>query len=422
VEERGAQSDRLVKVLTGVAAALLLVVVALLFFILGRETADRTASPAQTTADGAGTNFDFSILNQIREILGRDYVSREALDDQTLYEAAIQGLINSLQDTGTFYVDAESYKVENNLSGTFDGIGAHITQQNNEIVIAAPIKNTPAERAGLTSGDVIVAVNGESTKGWTTTKTAATIRGPRGTEVTITIRHRDGTVKDYTLVRARVEVESVTTTPPSGSMVDSAGNPVRDIGYMRIREFTLRTPGEVQAAVQELKNGGAKAIVIDVRDNLGGVLNATISVADLFLDSGVIVTQRDRDGRETSVAANAGQITKDMPLVILQNSLSASAAEVLAAALQDNGRAVVIGEKSFGKGTVNIARELRDGGALFVTIAQWLTPKGALIDHVGVRPDIEVKLTDEDFDLRRDRQLFTAIDVLRGQIRATSTP
>jgi carboxyl-terminal processing protease len=155
-----------------------------------------------------------------------------------------------------------------------------------------------------------------------------------------------------------------------------------------------------------------------VRRNLGGNLQSTLSSADLFLDSGTILIQRAGDGKETSYVARQGQTAPNLPVVVLQDRFSASAAEVLAAALQENGRATVIGEKSFGKGTVNSPRELADGGALFVTIAQWLTPNGTLIDKVGVRPDIEVLMSDEDIDLRRDTQLFRAIEVLRGQVRA----
>jgi carboxyl-terminal processing protease len=151
---------------------------------------------------------------------------------------------------------------------------------------------------------------------------------------------------------------------------------------------------------------------------LGGSLQAVISTCDLLLDNGTIVTQRDANGRETSYVAKAGAMVPDIPIVLLQNQYSASASEILSAALKENGRATVVGQTSFGKGTVNTPRELTDGGALFVTIAEWLTPSGALIDKVGIRPDIEVIPSDDDIDARRDVQLFKAIDVLRGQVKA----
>jgi carboxyl-terminal processing protease len=417
-------ADALTKILAAVAGVLLLGVVALLFFFVGRETAPASGRAAVNTGNGTAavsSEFDFSILNDIRNILGREYVRPDNLDDQTLYEAAINGLLNVLNDSGTFYVDPSTYKVSVLPSGSFDGIGATISQQGNEIVIVSPIKNTPAEAAGLQGGDVILAVDGESTQGWTTEKTVLKIRGPRGTKVTITIRHPDGRVQDYTLTRSQINVESVSTVPPATGLRDQAGDEVSGVGYLRIREFTTRTPGEIEEALRELERDGMRGLIIDVRGNPGGVLNATVSVADLFLDSGTIVIQRNRDGREQVFTARSGQAVRgNMPIVVLQNRFSASAAEVLAAALQDNGRAVVIGEKSFGKAAVNISRELRDGGAVFVTIAQWLTPKGGLLDQSGVVPDIEVIPTDEDIDLRRDPQLSRAVEVLKGQLRAVS--
>jgi carboxyl-terminal processing protease len=415
-------SDKLTRVLVGVAGALLLAVLALLFFFVGRETAPEKATKAGTATEASGgvtSNFDYSILNDIRDILTNNYVKPDNLDDQALYENAINGLLNTLSDAGTFYVDPETFKVSVLPSGTFDGIGATVAQQNNEIVIVAPIKGTPAEAAGIKSGDVVLAVDGESTKGWSTEKTVLRIRGPRGTKVTVTIRHSDGKTEDYVLTRSQVNVESVTTVPPAGggALRDANGQEVPSIGYIKIREFTARTPGEMDVAVTEVTNAGAKALIIDVRGNPGGVLNATVSVADMFLDSGTILTQRDRDGRERVFTARSGQsVNKGVPIVIIQNRFSASASEVLAAALHDNGRATIVGEKSFGKGTVNISKELKDGGALFVSIAEWLTPTGTVISKIGIRPDVEVIPTDAEIDQRLDPQLLKAIDVLRSQL------
>lgn len=398
----------------GLAAVLAVTVIALGAFILGRESNAGSSTSVAASSD----EFDFSILNRIRDILSRDYARQDNLDDQTLYEAAIQGMLNVLNDSGTFYVDPTSFELDTALTGSFDGIGATISQQGEDIVIVAPIKDTPAERAGLTTGDVITAVDGESTEGWNVERTVLRIRGPRGTDVTISITHDDGRIEDYKLTRARVQVESVSTVPPGGSLRDAGGQAVSGLGYVQIREFTPRTAQELEAAVREVVDQGARGLIIDVRRNLGGNLASTISSADLFLDNGTILIQRDGDGRETSYVAKSGQVAPDVPIVILQDRFSASASEVLAAALQENARATVIGEKSFGKGTVNTPRELPDGGALFVTIAQWLTPNGTLIDKVGIRPDIEVIPSDEDIDLRRDPQMFRAIEVLRGQVRA----
>lgn len=408
------RGDKLTKVLIGLAGALLVVIIALGAFFLGRET----SSEARSTSVNAPTDFDYAILNEIRQILGKDYVKQENLDDQSLFEAAVNGMLGVLNDKGTYYMTPDDFKTDTTLTGSFEGIGATVSQQNNEIVIVSPIKDTAAEKAGLKSGDVILAVDGEPTKGWTVEKTVLRIRGPRGTQVTLSIRHEDGKTEDYKLTRQTVQVESVTTNPPGGSLRDAAGNQVTGIGYIHIREFSRRTAQEIEQAVRDEVGRGAKALIIDVRSNPGGLLQTTINAADLFLDSGSIVIQRDASGKETPYNARNGQVAPNIPIVVVQNRFSASAAEVMAAALQENDRAIIVGEKSFGKGTVNTARELDNGGALYVSIAHWLTPRGALIDNVGVRPNIEVIPTDEDIDARRDAQLIRAVEVLRGQVRA----
>jgi carboxyl-terminal processing protease len=406
------------RALIGVAA-LLVIAVPVLAFLAGREYAgDDGNSAVSSEANG---DFDFSVLNEIVRTLHKDYAKQDNLDDQTLYEAAINGMLQVLNDSGTYYVDPQTYKVDTSptLSGGFDGIGATITEQEGKIIVVAPIRDTPAERAGIVTGDEILAVDGESIVGWTTERAVLRIRGPRGSQVTLTIRHADGTEEDYDITRDRVQVDSVIALEPgSTELRDSSNATVEGIGYILIREFTPRTAQELDAALREMTSNGARGIILDVRNNLGGSLSTTISATDLLLDSGTILIQRDASGKETSYVAKQGQLASDLPIVLLQNRFSASAAEILAAALQENKRATVIGEKSFGKGTVNTPRELSDGGVVFVTIAQWLTPSGALIDKIGVRPDIEVLPTDEDIDARRDVQLFRAIDVLRGQVRA----
>ncbi len=175
---------------------------------------------------------------------------------------------------------------------------------------------------------------------------------------------------------------------------------------------------ELERAVREQVSNGVKGLILDLRNNNGGLRDTAISSADIFLDSGTIVIQQDRDGTQTVFNARRGELAPGIRIVVLQNKYSASAAEILASALRDNGRAVIVGETSYGKGTVNQSERLSNGGALFVSVAHWLTPTGAKIDHVGLLPDVEVKLSDEDIELRRDAQLFRAIDVLRGQTRA----
>jgi carboxyl-terminal processing protease len=404
--------DKLVRILMVVAALLVVGVVGVGAFLIGRGS-DNTSS-----ASAAAGDFDYSVLNQVHELLRRDYVKQDNLDDEALFEAAVNGMLDILNDHGTYYVTPTDHQLDTTLTGSFDGIGATISQYDNEIVIVAPIRDTPAERAGIVSGDVILQVDGESTKGWTVDKTVLRIRGPKGSEVSLQIRHEDGAVQDYKLTRATVQVDSVTRDAPGGALRDSAGAIAEGIGYIYIREFSRRTPQELEAAVKEELAEGIKGLIIDVRSNPGGLLVQTQQMVDLFLDRGVIVIQRDATGRESEVSARQGQIAglSGIPIVVLQNKYSASASEIFAAALRDNDRARIVGEISTGKGTVNIARDLPNGGALYVSIANWLTPKGALIDNVGIRPDFEVIPTDEDIDLRRDVQVARAIEVLRGQM------
>ena len=199
-------------------------------------------------------------------------------------------------------------------------------------------------------------------------------------------------------------------------MKDANGNEVTNLGYIWIQSFSGRTAEELKAAVTDEINAGAKGLIIDVRNDGGGLVQTVIDSMDFFLDDGTMFTERDGAGNETSHVATPGQLAPGVPIVILQNKYSASASEIFSAALTQNGRATSIGETTFGKGTVNLSRNLSDGGALYVSIREWLTPDGTLIDKVGIRPDIEVIPTDAEIDAGADPVLQRGIDVLEGQI------
>ncbi len=396
---------------------LLAVSILILTFAVGYVVADGDSNAPPGGGNGgnnAAGEFDYSQLNDIVSTLKDKYVEPDLIDEETLYQAAIGGLLGTFPDSGTFYVDPNTVATSVGSSGSFEGIGATVAEQSGQIVIVAPIEDTPAERAGLRAGDEIVEVDGESTEGWTQEKAVIRIRGPKGSSVTLKIRHADGAEETYEIERAEIEVQSVTTQPPGGVLEDGAGNAITDVGYIQIRDFAQPTEQQFEDALRKIVDSGARGLIIDVRNNPGGLLSTTINIADEFLDSGTVLSERERDGGERTLNAKGGGIGLDIPVVIIMNRFSASGSEVLAAALQENGRATLVGEKSFGKGTVNISSELDDGGLLYVSIAKWLTPKGTQIDGVGLRPDVEVSLSDEDIDLRRDVQLFKAIDILRG--------
>jgi carboxyl-terminal processing protease len=364
----------------------------------------------------SATNANFANLNQILQLLHQKYVDPSLVDDQTLYQAAITGMLQTFPDSGTFYVDPNTLKTSVGPSGKFDGIGATVAQQNGQIIIVAPIENTPAARAGLKAGDIIEAVNGESTAGWSQEKAVLKIRGPRGTKVTLTVKHADGGQEEtIEIERDEIKVQSVTTVPPGGVLKDGSGATIDDLGYIHIREFTETTEDEMKKALTDVVAGGKKGLILDLRNNPGGLLRITADIADEFLDGDkTILTEQERDGGKTQFTSKSGGVALTIPVVIILNRFSASGSEVLSAALKDNGRATIVGEKSFGKGTVNVSNDLKDGGQLYISIAKWLTPDGTLIDGVGIRPDIPVTMSNDDIDQRRDVQLWKAIDVLRA--------
>ncbi len=385
----------------------------------GDETASTpaaTATPAAASAGAQSTEVDFSVLDEILGILENDFVEPDRINDIQLYEGAINGLFNSLNDPHSTYIDPTTYAISRtDLSGTFQGIGATVSRQEDHIVIVRPFEGSPAQQAGVQPGDVILEVNGESAVGWTVDRAVLTIRGPRGTTVTLKVRHSDGTEEVIDIVRDRIEVDSINRVPPGGVLRDADGNEVTDLGYIRIGQFTERTPRELSDMIESIEEDGVQGLIIDVRGNPGGLLTETVEVTDLFLDEGVIIVQVDRDGNERIAEARPGQVT-ELPIVIVQDEQSASGSELLAVALQEHGRATIVGARSFGKGTVNSVRELSDGGAVYISIARYLSPDRNQIEGLGVTPDVPVELTPEDIEEQRDVFIHRAIDVLRGQI------
>ena len=404
------------KILLGVIAVLIGVMLVTLGF-LGRvltEPESETVVATDDPADGrpaAISEADFLILDEILQVLESDFVDPDLVDAEYLHSAAINGIFEALGDPHSTYVDPDTYQLSrDDFSGAFQGIGATVEKPDGSdfIVIVRPLPDTPAEAAGLESGDAILAVDGEDATGWTVDEGVLRIRGPQGTPVELLIRKGDGTEELVTIVRDEIQVSSVTTR----TLEDADENEITDIGYVYIQQFTRRSPDELEAIVEELEASGVTGIILDVRLNPGGLLVETTEIADMFLDEGVIVIQVDREGNEQVASARPGQVT-ELPIVILQDEFSASGSELLAAALQENGRATVMGTNSFGKGTVNHVRELSNGGAVYVSIARWLTPDRNLIEGRGVEPDIVVEFTLEDIEAQRDVQVERAIEFLR---------
>jgi carboxyl-terminal processing protease len=368
---------------------------------------------ANQQSDSAG----FGILDEIYKVIREDFVDPTAVDEQALRQGAIDGVIAALNDPHTIYIDPESYALGVDvISGEFQGIGARVEQDSTtgEIVIVAPFRDSPAEIAGIRSGDVVVAVDGESTQGWSVSEAVRRIRGPEGSQVALSVRHSSGETEDVTVTRATIVIPTVFTSP----LEDADGNPVNDLAYVELEQITEKTVPDLRTTVSEIVDQGYRGIILDLRRNPGGSLSATVDIADLFLDGGRILTQVDRDGSETSFDAHPGDPGEAIPLVLLVGHGSASGAEVIAGALRDHKRAVLVGETTFGKGSVNHLRELSDGGAIYITIARWLTPNGEQIEGIGLAPDIPVTPSEEDIKADRDVQLYSAIDQLRQEVQA----
>lgn len=407
-------------VLIGTLVTMLAVLLVMAGF-LGRVLTEPEAQPVAAVPAGEELPLDYALIGEILGVLEEDFVDRERVDAELLFAGALQGIFDALGDPYSTYVDPTTWSiVEREFSGTFQGIGATVSTQDGYVVIVRTLPGTPAEAAGLESGDLVLEVDGESTQGWVLQQAVLRIRGPSGTPVELLIRHTDGSEQLFTIFRDEVTIASVDTIPPGGVLRDADGELVTDIGYIGLRAITQLTPQELFDAVTVvLASDGMRGLILDVRSNTGGPLAQTTVIADMFLERGLILIQVNRFGREDKIAAESswpGQLT-DLPLVIVQNEFSASGAEVLAAALQENGRATIVGSSSFGKGTVNRARELTNGGAVYVSIARWFTPDGNLIEGVGVIPDFEVVLTVEDIEQRRDVAIFRAIQVIRDQAR-----
>ena len=323
---------------------------------------------------------DARLLADVLERVKHDYVN--PVDDHQLLQAAIRGMVSSL-DPYSEFVDGDEYDdIKISSSGEYSGVGIEVSMQDDQVVVIAPIEGSPAALAGIRSGDVIVTIDGIAVNTTSLADTIGRMRGKEGTTVNIGVE-RDGSPEPllFSVKRQRVELHSVRSDLPEPGF-----------GYVRIAQFSETTGDEVNAAVQALRKKNStplKGLVLDLRDNPGGVLEAAVAVADAFLDSGVIVTAKGRTAK-FEMDATPGDILAGAPIVILVNGGSASAAEIVAGALKDNHRATLMGRTTFGKGSVQTVIPLSDQSALKLTTSLYYTPSGASINHKGIAPDIEL--------------------------------
>ena len=380
---------------------LIMVILAIVFFVIGFFINDYISEDNLLTQNNKEIVFENterpnSVPENIKafweayDFINDSYFDRTRIDDEKITDETVKTLIRTLDDKHSTYVSPEKWQIaSSDLTGSYQGIGAYVDMANDQssVVIVSPISGGPAEAVGIKGGDKIIKVDGVSIIGMTLTEAINLIRGPEGTSVLLTIeRLGDFEPIEIKVTRAKIEQPSVNS------------DPVPDTKYVKIRinQYTESTPKELSDAfTKAIKEENAQGIILDLRNNPGGLLGSAVDSTSLFLDSGVVTFEIDAKGRKTlwNVNGEIGKFSK-IPMVTLVNGNSASGSEVMAGALQDYGRSVVIGEKTYGKGSVSLVRSLSNGGGMFLTNAHWFTPNGRAIHDIGIDPDVVVELPD----------------------------
>lgn len=346
-------------------------------------------------------SLDFSSLNDVYSVLRAKYDGK--LDQQALIDGAKHGLVEATGDPYTTYFTAkEAEEFEADLEGSFQGIGAELGKRNDQLVIISTLDDSPAKKAGLLANDIIVKVNDADSTSWSVEYAVSKIRGEKGTTVKLTVLRADE-VKEFSITRDAI-------TNPS---VKSEITP-ENIGILRISRFgETDTVALSRKAAEQFQTSGVKAVILDMRGNGGGYLEAAGDIASLWLEDKVVVTQRQHGVVVDTLRSDNSAPLKGIKTIVLVDGGSASASEIVAGALADNGAATLLGEKTFGKGSVQVIEDVAGGGKLKVTIAKWYTPNGKNINKEGIKPSVEIKLTADDVNANRDPQKDKALELLR---------
>lgn len=363
---------------------------------------------------------NFGLMAEAWNIIQKDYVDKTAAQPARLTYGAISGMVNSLGDTGhSAFLTPEMVKEEQNFTqGQFEGIGLEIQARDGQIVIVAPIDGSPAQRAGLHPGEIILKVDGREVSGLPLEQVVGQVLGPVGTQVTLTVQNpKTGQTRDVTVQRAHIQVHNVTWHMLPGT----------SLAHLRLAGFSQGVTQDLQRALQEIQAAGGTGLILDLRNDPGGLLGEAVGVASQFLSEGNVLLERDATGKVNPVPVEPGGTAPDIPVVVLINGGTASAAEIVSGALQDAHRAELIGERTFGTGTVLNQFPLSDGSALLLATEEWLTPAGESIWHRGITPDVQVSLPmnatllvpEAEQDLTRnqlaaseDNQLLRAVELL----------
>jgi carboxyl-terminal processing protease len=396
----------------------LVATVVLLATALGAFMVGRSQSPATLDEEDRES---LALYAEALDTVRNNYVDQEEIDPKKKTYGAIEGMLETLGDDGhtRFLTPEEREQNDQSLSGTYVGIGVELERKGGEVVVAAPIQGSPAEKAGISSDDVILAVDGKSVRGDDISEVAQKVKGPEGTTVELTIS-REGDRREYDLRRSQISSPVVSWT-----MI-----PDSDVALVLLSSFSDESAGELEDAFEEAKASGAERFILDLRNNPGGLLDQAVEVAGYFLEpESVVYIRKDASGEREEITVEGDPEYTDAPLAVLVDGGSASSPEILAGALRDNGRATVIGETTYGTGTVLSEFVLRDGSSILLGVAEWLTPDGDFIRGKGIEPDVKVSLEDGDAPLtpdgasdlsreqilRQDPQLREAYEELQGQ-------
>lgn len=378
---------------------IIVLVVGLTSFALGTRS-DEIIARLDTRDTPA--SVDFSSLNEVYSVLRSKYDGK--LDTQALIDGAKHGMAEATGDPYTAFFNAkEAEQFEDDLEGSFEGIGAELGKRDDRLIVISTLDDSPAKKTGLQANDIIVEVNGEDATSWSVERAVSRIRGEKGTTVKLSVLRGEQGLKDFSITRDSI-------TNPSVKSEITADN----IGILRISRFGENdTSALSRRAADQFKEAGVKGVILDLRGNGGGYLNAAVDVSGLWLENKTVVTQRTNGKVVGSLETEQDAPLAGIKTIVLVDGGSASASEIVAGALADHKAATLVGEKTFGKGSVQTIEDLPGGGKLKVTIARWFTPNGKNINKEGIKPSVEVKLTAEDVEANRDLQKDRALELLR---------
>jgi carboxyl-terminal processing protease len=373
---------------------------------------------ASASADEPSSGLD--LIDQAYQVIQQNYVDRSALDQTKLEYSAISGMVEALGDTGhSRFLSPEMVKEQRTFTrGSFEGIGAEVTEKDGRVIIVTPMDGSPAQAAGVRPGDIIVRVDGVDMRDLSITEVISKVLGPAGSKVTLTLEDpKTGEVRDVVITRAKINLNNVTWEMLPGT----------SLAHLKLSAFSHGVTRQLQAALEQIQQEEATGIVLDLRNNPGGLLDEAVGVTSQFLGSGNVLLVRDAQGKQQALAVEPGGMALKIPMVVLINQGTASAAEIVSGAIQDAGRAILVGETTFGTGTVLNTFGLNDGSELLLATQEWLTPQGRVIWHKGITPDMNVTLPDDvspilpsalkamtaaELKSSPDTQLLKAIEIL----------